>query len=586
MSRVLRLAPRRGLLVSLGFLTGCAVLVAVFCPGDGDSNEPGPASVRSRTGPPPGLLLIEGGDTKIGTPVEDIARLVLENVQVAIALTSETPQHTVHVEDFYLMPTEVTVEQYAAYLEATGERPPWSWGAQAVDEGRREFLEEQGQEAKEARELGIPFVKERFDPEEWWWLHWRGVDWSAPEDELDLPVVYVSNHEAQAYARWAGLRLMTEPEYVRAARGDTDNVYPWGNEFEADACASLPSEMPGRTPVDHHPAGMANGCYDLVGNVWEWTESPFERFPGFRKLRIETGEVVGRILEPPVSWDSNGRVLVGGSFQQNEVGMRIAVRMFADRIQSTDALGFRCAASVPRGLDAARALLRGDVDLGLLPGKVELDPGGAVILDAWHSEPGALGGETGRIPGYAVITGYERVLFVPVTHLPANSSNELRDRTASEEPVPIGLLSIDRPLMDPALEPGTYYVAFRAGGESPDEIITESEDEPLAKPVVPSTEAFGFDQEKDQYIFYDLDGMPLVALTAERRVRYDKMRGLATITVEPWEPPKKIDEDNPPIPMDTLRFRVMVAGKSGSKGFHFDMPLKIEPDSIDESWGN
>jgi len=559
-----------------------------------EPREPSWTAATTRTGTPPGVVLITGGRTKIGTPVEDIEPLILANEQMAKPLAGETPQFSQKVEDFYLMPNEVTVEQYGAFVLATGARPPWPWGAAAVDEGRKQFLEEQGQQAKAAREQGIPFTKEKFEPEKWWDEHWRDSEWAIPEDQLDRPVVYVTYREAQAYARWAGLRLMTEFEFARASRGDTDNVYPWGNEFEVGACASLRSEMGRTMAVGSYPTGAANGCYDLVGNVWEWTESPYSKFPGYKTLRIKTGGRTSRIIEPLVPWDSNQRVLVGGSFQQNTVGTRIAVRMFAERIQSTDALGFRCAASAHPGMDAAQYMLREDVDRSVLPEDVKFYPDGTVATQIWYSEPGTAGSGDRTIEGYAIVKGYERLLFVPTMEIGANSTKQFEDMTVADGPSFIGVFSTDRSLMEPALEPGSYHVAFRCKGKLPDEMVvdegtdptdpTDIDFDPLADQVVPFTEAFGFDPEQDQYIFYDLSGMPLVALNSERRVRYDKMRGLATITVEPWEPPKKIDEDNPPIPMDTLRFRVMVAGKSGSKGFHFDMPLKIEPDSIDEVW--
>ena len=545
--------------------------------------------------PPPGLVLIKGGKTKIGTSVEAIEPLIIANEQMAKPLAGETPRFSLKVEDFYLMPSEVTVEQYGAYVLATGVKPPWYWGAAAVEEGRKQFLEEQGSQATAAREQGLPFTKEKFDPEKWWEDHWRDSEWAIPEDQLDRPVVYVTCREAEAYARWAGLRLMTEFEFARAARGDTDNVYPWGKEFAVGACASLLSGMGRTMSVGSHPTGAAHGCFDLVGNVWEWTQSPYSKFPGYKTLRIKTAGRTGRIIEPLVPWDSNQRVLVGGSFQQDKVGTRIAVRMFAERIQSTDALGFRCAASIHPGLDAAHYLLREDVDRSVLPPELKFYPEGTVAKQIWYSEPGTAGSGDRKIEGYGIVKGYESILFIPVMDISASSTKQLEDMTVADGPSYVGLLSTARSLMEPALEPGSYHVAFRCAGKLPDEMVSAAEEEgegelddipidPLADQVVPFTEAFGFDPEKDQFLFFDLDGMPLVALTAERKVRYDKMRGLATITVEPWEPPKKIDEENPPIPMDTMRFRVMVAGKSGSKGFHFDMPLKIEPGSIDEGW--
>ena len=70
---------------------------------------------------------------------------------------------------------------------------------------------------------------EDWDPAGWWELNWQDQPWRVPEDRLAHPVAAVSHEEATAYARWAGLRLMTEVEFHRAARGDSDRRYPWGD---------------------------------------------------------------------------------------------------------------------------------------------------------------------------------------------------------------------------------------------------------------------------------------------------------------------------------------------------------------------
>ena len=537
---------------------------------------------RGKDGAPPALVLIKGGRTKVGTPVKEVEPLILENEQIAKPLAGETPRHTVQVDDFYLMPNEVTMEQYAAYVRSTGAKPPWIWGNAAVDEARRAYLEAQGQLAKEAREKGIPFDRVPFDAERWWDQNWRDKKWAVPEDETDRPVVYVSYRDAQAYARWAGLRLMTEREFARAARRDTDRAYTWGDDFDPKACASILDTMGRTMPVGTYPKGAVEGIHDLCGNVWEWTSSPFDKFPGHQLVGVKDGK---RSIDTNVLFDSNQRVLVGGSFQQDALGVRISTRMFAERRQSTDALGFRCAASTKPGLDSALAILEEDVKFNVLPPDFAFHPQSTVALQVWYAKPGTAGK---AIPAYRVITGHERMLFLPAEKIAANSVKELADMTVAGGPVYLGLVSIDRPLMEPALVEGSYHVAYRAAGKLADGILeSEQAVDPARDPgadYIPSfTEAMGFDPAVDQFLFFDLDGEPLVTMPAGK-LRYERLGDGGSVVLEPWEPPKRADPENPPIPMDTLRFQLVVAGKSGSKGFHFDLPLKLEPGAITTAW--
>ena len=94
------------------------------------SPPPLPPAVPGRALPPsaspPGLVQIAGGRFQIGADTEEICALI-ESTGFR-ALASETPRHAVQLADFYLMPTEVTNEQFARFVEATGSGPPRSWG--------------------------------------------------------------------------------------------------------------------------------------------------------------------------------------------------------------------------------------------------------------------------------------------------------------------------------------------------------------------------------------------------------------------------------------------------------------------------
>ncbi len=99
--------------------------------------------------------------------------------------------------------------------------------------------------------------------------HWGGK--TCPTEMKDMPVVYVDLDDARAFAKWAGKRLPTEEEWQLAAQGSDGRKWPWGAAFDASLCNGS-SATP--TPVKQFPNGRSPfGCYDMVGNVWQWTES-------------------------------------------------------------------------------------------------------------------------------------------------------------------------------------------------------------------------------------------------------------------------------------------------------------------------
>jgi iron(II)-dependent oxidoreductase len=113
-----------------------------------------------------------------------------------------------------------------------------------------------------------------------------GLVEEVPGDE---PVQHVCFFEAEAYAAWAGARLPTEVEWEKAAAWDpatgTRRRFPWGCCDPSPALANLGGTSLRPAPVGAYPAGAsAYGAEQLIGDVWEWTTSDFQPWPGFRPM--------------------------------------------------------------------------------------------------------------------------------------------------------------------------------------------------------------------------------------------------------------------------------------------------------------
>lgn len=127
----------------------------------------------------------------------------------------------------------------------------------------------------------------------------------------------MSYYEAEAYAKWAGKRLPTEPEWEKAARGEDGRVFPWGDEFDREKCGPIfkgwtawmgaltpmmryfPDLAPfgDRAPVTQYPKGVSPyGCYDMVGNTFEWCSSWYTEILGLRVIRGGTWITPGSSL--------------------------------------------------------------------------------------------------------------------------------------------------------------------------------------------------------------------------------------------------------------------------------------------------
>ena len=180
----------------------------------------------------------------------------------------------------------------------------------------------------------------------------------------DQPVVGVSFLDAVAYCEFRGKRLPREAEWERAARGDDERSFAWGNQKPTLnlACYGRKPGTPGATtsPVGSHPDGAGPyGHLDLTGNVWEWTADVYDPLayrrpgaphgiPGSCSQVKETQNWLRRSKQQgftgrnpiPVSCE---RVLRGGAFNYDAAGLRASNRVHHPETWRMLVAGFRCA---------------------------------------------------------------------------------------------------------------------------------------------------------------------------------------------------------------------------------------------------
>jgi iron(II)-dependent oxidoreductase len=257
--------------IQLGRVRGSGVAVASHA-----------AIETNGTDPHTGLQLIEipAGPCSVG------AR------STGFAYDNERPCHRTDVRGYLIGRTPITNASYLTFVEGGGYE-------------RREWWSDEGWSWKEQYDITRPAA----------WTADLSAEWQLGRCEPlhpHRPVVHVSWFEADAFARAHDARLPTEAEWEKAATWDQDQDrarrFPWGEEpIEPGRHANVDHAAPGPARTDTHPAGASPyGCEGMIGDVWEWTATAFDGYPGFEPYPYkEYSEVF---------FGGDYRVLRGGSW--------------------------------------------------------------------------------------------------------------------------------------------------------------------------------------------------------------------------------------------------------------------------------
>ena len=228
------------------------------------------------------LVLVPGGEFLAGGPRSDEGK----------------GSFPVELPGFYMGMTAVTNAQYARFVKATKYAPP------------------------EKADWGEPIWK----------------NGTYPPEKADHPVVCVNWDDAQAYCGWAGLRLPSELEWEKAARGTDGREYPWGKEWDQAKCRNSENKGSGTTAsVWEYALGVSPfGCYQMAGNVWEWCADGYDSNAYYQYKRGDFA----------VTNNTRQRVVRGGSWYHDVPdSFRCAYRNYFVTPARRDYLGFRVARS-------------------------------------------------------------------------------------------------------------------------------------------------------------------------------------------------------------------------------------------------
>lgn len=505
----LRTLPRGPLALGL-ILASCCAQSAAVLPAQSNGNATPPEANRGAlAGLPDFLLLVPGGTVEMGMTSDalinsaaqvvsptrpkpaDAAKISAEKLVTAMRRSaSALGKRKVDVEPFLLAKWPVKCGEYESFVlsrrnQGVKVRVPFHWWRFGAADHYASVLPE----------IAKQFPKDPLGPLLYWERHGADVPYALKDERgqsiADHPVTYVDYREANDFAAAFGMRLPTEAEWTRAARGEGANLWPWGKAaketdvFTEEALKSLQifgSRERALKPVGSVSAGTGPfGHLDMFGQVWQLVSGiGYRPINGADPFAAEWKELqkdkVGALMQSPPAWKDDRALGKGGCYLSSGEPIQLLVdaRAPVQTIEVLEGLGFRLAKSPRPGYDLLYSLLRGAYNRTAFAADQD------IALDR------QVGAEKYDLGPDGFPTAYHAVSFAPVDGLSADKNVSLEKLLEQSVATPfvVGTFATTTPLVEPTAPAGHYTVLFRKDGMPRElvEAIKQGHKELAAKP--------------------------------------------------------------------------------------------------------